>query len=148
MFDKLQNPLALAGRVLLASLFLPAGISKIAGFDGTVGYIASVGLPLPELGAVLAIAVEVIGGVALLVGFGARPAALVLALFTLVASYFFHGYWRLPADQQFVQQLMFFKNVAVAGGLLLLAAWGAGAWSIDARRTAAPAARRDFSFAG
>ena len=91
---------------------------------------------------------DLIGGVALLVGFGARPAALVLALFTLVASYFFHGYWRLPADQQFVQQLMFFKNVAVAGGLLLLAAWGAGAWSIDARRTAAPAARRDFSFAG
>ena len=97
-------------------------------------------------GGALAQSSVVVGG--MLVGFGARPAALVLALFTLVASYFFHGYWRLPADQQFVQQLMFFKNVAVAGGLLLLAAWGAGAWSIDARRTAAPAARRDFSFAG
>lgn len=147
MFDKLQNPLALAGRVLLASLFLPAGLGKIAGFDGTVGYIASAGLPLPELGAVLAIVVEVLGGIALLVGFGVRQAALVLALFTLVASYFFHGYWRLPADQQFVQQLMFFKNIAVAGGLLTLTAWGAGAWSIDARRAVAPAARRGFSFA-
>lgn len=147
MFDKLQNPLALAGRVLLASLFLPAGISKITGFDGTVGYIASVGLPLPELGAVLAIAVEVIGGVALLVGFGARPAALVLALFTMVASYFFHGYWRLPADQQFVQQLLFFKNVAVAGGLLTLAAFGAGALSVDARRADAPLGQRVLSLA-
>jgi len=147
MFDKLQNPLALAGRVLLASLFLPAGIAKIAGFEGTVGYIASVGLPLPELGALLAIAVEVIGGIALLTGFCARPAALVLAVFTVVASYFFHGYWRLPADQQFMQQLMFFKNIAVAGGLLMLAAWGAGAWSIDARRNAAPAARGRFSLA-
>jgi putative oxidoreductase len=147
MFDKLQNPLALAGRVLLASLFLPAGIAKIAGFEGTVAYIASAGLPLPELGALLAIAVEVIGGIALLTGFCARPAALVLAVFTVVASYFFHGYWRLPADQQFMQQLMFFKNIAVAGGLLMLAAWGAGAWSIDARRNAVPAARGRISLA-
>jgi putative oxidoreductase len=147
MFDKLQNPLALAGRILLAALFLPAGIGKIAGFEGTVGYIASAGLPLPELGAVLAIAVEVIGGIALLIGFGARPAALVLALFTLVASYFFHGYWNLPADQQFMQQLLFFKNIAVTGGLLTLAAWGAGAWSFDARRNAAPAANGRLSLA-
>ena len=136
MFDKLKNPLALAGRVLLAALFLPAGIGKIAGFDGTVGYIASAGLPLPELGAVLAIVVEVGGGIALLTGFGARPAALLLAGFTLVATYFFHGYWRLPADQQFMQQLMFFKNLAVTGGLLTLAAWGPGAWSLGARRAA------------
>lgn len=147
MFDKLQNPLALAGRVLLASLFLPAGIAKIAGFEGTVGYIASAGLPLPELGALLAIAVEVIGGIALLTGFCARPAALVLAVFTLAASYFFHGYWRLPADQQFMQQLLFFKNIAVTGGLLTLAAWGAGAWSFDARRNTAPAAKSGLSLA-
>ena len=89
----------------------------------------------------------VIGGIALLIGFGARPAALVLALFTLVASYFFHGYLNLPADQQFMQQLLFFKNIAVTGGLLTLAAWGAGAWSVDARRRAAPAARRGLAFA-
>ena len=117
MYEKLQNPLTLAGRGLLAALFLPAGIAKIGGFSGTAGYIASAGLPLPEVGALLAIAVEIIGGIALLTGFCARPAALVLAVFTLAASYFFHGYWRLPAEQQFVQQLMFFKNVAAAGGL-------------------------------
>jgi putative oxidoreductase len=129
-----QNALNLAGRVLLAALFLPAGISKLTGFEGTVGYIASVGLPLPAVGAVLALLVEIVGSVALIAGFGTRIAALVLALFTLVASFFFHAFWAVPADQAFMVQLLFFKNVAVVGGLLALAANGAGGWSVDARR--------------
>lgn len=136
MFNTLQNPLALAGRLLLALLFLPAGIGKLTGFAGTVGYIASVGLPMPQVAAVIALVVEIAGGVALLAGFGTRLAAMALALFTLVASFFFHNYWAVPADQQFMQQLLFFKNMAVVGGLITLAAWGAGAWSIDARREA------------
>ena len=134
MFNALQNPLSLAGRLLLALLFLPAGISKIGGFAGTVGYIASKGLPMPELGAVIAIVVEVLGGLALIAGFGTRVAALVLAVFTLVATVFFHAYWAVPAEMQMVQQLMFFKNIAVVGGLLVLAAFGAGGWSLDAKR--------------
>ncbi len=129
-----QNALNLAGRVLLAALFLPAGISKLTGFEGTVGYIASVGLPLPAVGAVLALLVEIVGSVALIAGFGTRIAALVLAAFTLVASFFFHAFWAVPADQAFMVQLLFFKNVAVVGGLLALAANGAGGWSLDARR--------------
>ena len=133
MFNALHNPLALAGRLLLALLFLPAGIAKVTGFAGTVGYIASVGLPLPALGAVIAIVVEIVGGVALIAGFGTRIAALILALFTLAASFFFHAYWSVPAYQQFVTQLLFMKNIAVVGGLLTLSAWGAGAWSVDAR---------------
>ena len=136
MFDKLQSPLTLVGRLLLALLFLPAGIGKLTGFAGTVGYIASVGLPMPTLAAIIALIVEIAGGLALIAGFGARIAALVLAVFTLVASFFFHNYWALPADQQLIPQLLFFKNIAVVGGLLTLAAWGAGAWSIDARREA------------
>jgi putative oxidoreductase len=134
MFNALQNPLSLAGRLLLALLFLPAGISKIGGFAGTAGYIASKGLPMPELGAVIAIVVEVLGGLALIAGFGTRVAALVLAVFTLVATVFFHAYWAVPAEMQMVQQLMFFKNIAVVGGLLVLAAFGAGGWSLDAKR--------------
>ncbi len=134
MFTTLQNPLALVGRLLLALLFLPAGISKIGGFAGTAGYIASKGLPLPELGAVIAIVVEIVGALALIAGFGTRLAALVLAVFTLVATFIFHNYWGVPADQAFVQQLMFYKNIAVVGGLLVLAAHGAGAWSVDAKR--------------
>ena len=134
MFNALQNPLALVGRLLLALLFLPAGISKLTGFAGTVGYIASVGLPLPTLGAIIALVVEIVGGLALIAGFGTRLAALVLAVFTLVASFFFHAYWAVPAAQQFVTQLLFMKNIAIVGGLLTLSAWGAGAWSLDARR--------------
>lgn len=134
MFNTLQHPLALAGRLLLAWLFLPAGIGKIAGFAGTVGYITSVGMPLPTVAAAIAVVVEIAGGLALLAGFGTRVAALALALFTLVASVFFHAYWSLPAGQQMMQQLLFNKNIAVVGGLLALAAFGAGAWSLDAKR--------------
>ena len=133
MTKTLQNSLTLASRLLFAVFFLPAGISKLTGFSGTVGYIASVGLPLPTLGAALALAVEILGSLALLAGFGTRVASLVLALFTLVASVIFHAYWAAPAEQAFVTQLLFFKNIAVVGGLLALAANGAGAWSLDAR---------------
>jgi putative oxidoreductase len=134
--NTLQNPLALLSRLLLAALFLPAGIGKITGFAGTAGYIASVGLPMPTVAAAVAIAVEVLGGLALIVGFGTRWAALALALFTLGASFFFHNYWAMPAEQQMMQQLMFMKNIGVTGGLLALAAFGAGAFSLDARRSA------------
>jgi putative oxidoreductase len=129
----LQNALTLTGRLLLVALFLPAGIGKLTGFSGTVAYISSVGLPLPALGAVLALLVEIVGSLALLAGFGTRIAALALAAFTLVATFFFHNFWGVPADQAFVQQLMFFKNLAVVGGLLVLAAQGAGGWSLDDR---------------
>ncbi len=128
------NALDLAGRLLLVALFLPAGIAKLTGFAGTVGYISSVGLPLPSVAAALAAVVEIGGALALLFGFGTRLAALALAGFTLVASFFFHAYWAVPADQAFMQQLLFFKNIAVTGGLLVLAAHGAGAWSVDARK--------------
>lgn len=134
MFNTLQNPLSLAGRLLIALLFLPAGIGKLTGFAGTVAYITAAGLPLPTLAAALALSVEIVGSVALIAGFGTRIAALALALFTLTASFFFHNYWALPAAQQVMQQMHFFKNMAVAGGLLTLTAWGAGAWSLDARR--------------
>lgn len=133
--NALQAPLSLIGRLLLALLFVPAGWGKIGGFSGTVGYITSAGLPAPTLAAVVAIVVELLGGLALLIGFGTRLAALALALFTLVAAFGFHAYWAVPADQQFIQQLLFFKNIAITGGLLVLAAFGAGAWSLDAKRT-------------
>ena len=134
MFTSLQNPLALVGRLLLALLFLPAGINKIGGFAGTVGYITSKGLPMPSVAAVIAIIVEVGAALALIAGFGTRWAALALAGFTLIATFFFHNYWAMPAEQVMMQQLMFFKNIAVVGGLLVLAAHGAGAWSVDAKR--------------
>ena len=131
--NALQPHFSLVGRLLLALLFVPAGVMKITGFSGTVGYIASVGLPLASLGAVLAIVVEVGAGLALAVGWRARWAALVLAAFTLVATVLFHNFWAMPADQAFMQQLMFFKNIAVVGGLLVVAAFGAGRLSLDGK---------------
>jgi putative oxidoreductase len=132
--SKFNNILNLVGRLALAALFLPAGLSKITGFEGTVGYIGSVGLPLASLGAVVAIVVEVVGAAALIAGFQVRLAALALAVFTAVATVFFHAFWAVPADQAFVQQLMFFKNVGVIGGLLVLASQAPAGWTLDARR--------------
>lgn len=135
MFATLQNPLALVGRILIALLFIPAGFGKISGFAGTVGYATSVGMPMPTVAVAVGLLIELLGGLALLFGFGTRIAALALAVFTLSASFFFHAYWALPADQQMMQQLLFFKNVAVTGGLLAFAAFGAGAWSVDGARS-------------
>ena len=128
--NPMQNPLALIGRLLLAYLFIPAGLGKISGFAGTAGYIASKGLPMPEVGAVLAI---LACGILLLIGFKTRWAALALAVFTLAAAFFFHNYWAVPAEQVMAQRINFNKNLAIAGGLLLLAAFGAGAFSVDGR---------------
>lgn len=129
-------PVVVLARVLLALMFILAGLNKFAGLEGTAGYIASKGLPLPALLAFATALLEVVAGLALAVGFFARPAALALALFTLLASVLFHPFWAVPADQAMVQQLMFMKNLAIAGGLLLVFSFGAGPASVDARRLA------------
>jgi len=134
MLNRLQDPLALIGRLLLAWMFIPAGWGKIAGFAGAVGHATSAGLPLPQVGVAVGLLIEVLGGVALLLGLGTRWAALALAVFTLVAAFFFHNYWAMPEAQRMMQQLMFGKNIAIAGGLLAFAAFGAGGFSLDARR--------------
>ena len=127
----------LLARILLALVFIGAGIEKFTGLEGTAGYIASAGLPMPKLLAVASAVVEVLGSVLLILGWQARWAALALAGFTLLASVFFHNYWAMPADQQFMQQLMFMKNLAITGGLLMVFAFGPGTLSLDQRRAAA-----------
>jgi putative oxidoreductase len=117
---------ALIGRIMIAALYVPAGFSKIGGFSGTAGYIASKGLPLPEVGAAIAIVVELVAGLMLVVGWKTRWAALALAAFTLVASFIFHPYWQNAAEFN-----AFWKNIAVVGGLLLLYAFGPGRLSLD-----------------
>lgn len=131
-----MNPQALSaliGRILLALMFLGAGISKFGGLEGTAGYIASAGLPLPKLLAIATAILEVVAALMLIVGWQARWAALALAAFTLLATLLFHNYWAMPAEQQFTQQLMFMKNMAIVGGLLVLFAFGPGALSLDPR---------------
>jgi putative oxidoreductase len=133
-------PVVVVARVLLALMFILAGFSKFGALAGTAGYIASKGLPLPAVLALLTAAFEVVAGVALAIGFKARWAALALAVFTVLASVLFHNFWAMTAEQQYVQQLMFMKNLAVTGGLLMVFAFGAGPASVDARRGAALAA--------
>ena len=134
--DTPRDSAALAGRLLMAWMFVPAAWGKIAGFSGTVAYAASAGLPLPQVAVAVGLVIELVGGLALLAGLGTRWAALALAVFTAVATFFFHNYWAMPAEQQMVQQLMFGKNLAIVGGLLAFAAFGAGRFSLDARRAA------------
>jgi putative oxidoreductase len=134
MNSGLSSSAALVGRVMLAAMFVLAGISKIGGFDGTVAYIASKGLPLPMVAAAGTVLLEIAGGLALITGWRARWAALALAVFTVVASVIFHAYWALPVEEQRMQQLMFMKNMAVTGGLLMVFALGAGRFSLDERR--------------
>jgi putative oxidoreductase len=127
----LDASLAAAGRVFLAALFLISGLSKVGAFEATTAYIASAGLPSPVLVYAATLAVEIGGGLLLIVGFQARPVAAALALFTVAAAVFFHNNF---ADQN--QAIHFFKNVAIAGGLLQVVVAGAGRFSLDARRRA------------
>jgi putative oxidoreductase len=129
-----SNLVTLIGRILMAAIFVSSGFQKLGAFAGTAGYIASRGLPLPEVGAVIAIVVEIGAGLALILGFKARWAALALAIFTVAATFLFHNFWTYPADQQFMQMLMFWKNLAMTGGLLFVFAFGAGGWSLDGKR--------------
>lgn len=127
----------LVARILLALMFVMSGVSKLTGLEGTAGYIASVGLPMAQVLAVGAGVLEVAAGVMLIVGWQARWAALALAAFTVLASLLFHNFWAMPKDQQFMEQLMFMKNLAITGGLLFVFAFGPGSLSLDARRAKA-----------
>ena len=131
-----QSTLNLIGRLLIVALFLPAGLGKIAGFEGTLGYFASLGIPAPVFALVATIVIEVLGSIALIVGFQTRIVAVIMAIFTLIAAATGHAFWAAPADAAFIAQLLFFKNVAVMGGLLVLASAGAGSFSIDGRKAA------------
>lgn len=121
-----QPWVATSGRVLLAAIFVLSGISKLADPAGSAGYIASVGLPAPQLALWGAIAVELLGGLALIAGYKVRLVAAVLAAFSLVTAAFFHA--QLGDQTQFI---MFFKNIAMAGGLMQVVAFGGGRLSLD-----------------
>lgn len=119
----------LVGRILLSIMFILAGFTKLTAISGTAGWFASIGLPVPTVTAVVVGLVELIGGLAILVGYQTRIAAIVLAVFTVAATLIAHLDF---ADQ--TQQLFFMKNLSITGGFLILAAVGAGALSVDARR--------------
>lgn len=124
---------ALVGRILVALLFVLAGWNKIGGFEGTAGYIASKGLPMPQVLAALTIALELGGGLLLMIGFKTRIVAMLFFLWLIPTSVIFHPFWAVDAAQQQAQFNNFFKNVSIMGAMLLLFAFGPGAHSVDKR---------------
>jgi putative oxidoreductase len=131
--DALNRYGPLAGRLLIAAIFVLSGFSKITGFDGTVGYIASKGLPLPQLGALAAIVVELGGGLLVIVGWKTRWAAAAMLVFTLAAAVLFHNFWAAAPDAAQNQMIHFMKNISMAGGLLYVLVFGSGPLSIDGK---------------
>jgi putative oxidoreductase len=127
-----NNIVLLVARILLSFMFIMAGATKFGSISGTAGYIGSVGLPAPTLLAWLSGVWEVVAGVALLVGYQTRIAALALALFCILTAVFFHTNF---ADQ--MQMTIFMKNITLVGGFLALFAAGPGSISVDGRRGAA-----------
>lgn len=121
--------LTFAGRVLLSLIFIISGLGKVAAPEATIGYISSVGAPMPEVAYGIALLVELGLGIALLLGFKAKFAAAGIALFTLAAAFMFHTDF---SNQ--IQVVMFLKNFTIIGGLLLIVAHGAGGFSLDNRK--------------
>ncbi|MFM0740167.1 DoxX family protein [Paraburkholderia xenovorans] len=120
--------LPLLGRILIGAPFVMSGLGKLAAYGATVGYIAAMGLPFPPLAFVVSVLVELGGGLLLLSGYRARTVSLAMALFCVVTALVFHHNF---ADQN--QMIHFLKNVMMAGGLLQITWFGAGAFSLDAR---------------
>ncbi len=115
---------SLLGRALIALIFILAGVNKIQGYETTVGYMQQFGVPALLLPGTIAL--EILGGLAVLAGFYSRLAAIPLAVFTLLTGIIFHGNFADP-----VQMVLFLKNLAIAGGFLLLFAHGPGAWAVN-----------------
>jgi putative oxidoreductase len=132
----LSNPSALngivpaIGRLMISTIFILSGLSKIAAPAMTIGYIQSVGLPFPAIALGVAALIEIVGGVTLLLGYKTRIVGGVMFLFTLATALFFHNH--LADQNQFIH---FFKNIAMAGGLLHVIALGGGRISLDGRRS-------------
>lgn len=138
-----HNAALLGARLLLAAMFILGGIGKFAAPDGTIGMIQGAGLPAAALLNYVAAVFELLAGAAIIIGFRTRLAALALALFCVFTALVFHnGAINVPGFPDaangyltVLNGLIFWKNLAAAGGFLALAAAGAGAWSLDARRT-------------
>jgi putative oxidoreductase len=127
--EKLQAAAQLLGRIMLAAIFLWSGWGKFNAAEATQAFIAKVGMPMPVLAYYAAVAIELAGGIALIVGFKTRWAAAFLAIYTLVAALYFHANFE---DRN--QLIHFMKNIAIVGGFLQLVVLGGGCLSLDSRR--------------
>jgi putative oxidoreductase len=124
----------LVGRILFGLLFLIYGIEKITGFQDTVGYMQAHNIPMTQYLAVIATIVEIAGSLMIIVGWKARIGAAAIFLYVLVLTLIFHPYWIVPQDQMQLQMIMFFKNLAIMGGMLYIIVYGSGPLSVDKNR--------------
>ena len=124
----------LIGRILLSLVFIIAGVSKIGGFSMEQGFVASKHIPLPAVALAIAMLIELLGGLAILFGLFTRFAAWIVFLYLIPTTLIFHNFWAMQGAAHQDNMLHFEKNVAIMGGLLLLAAFGPGGFSVDAAR--------------
>ena len=133
MNPDLTNLLALAGRILIAAIFVISGFGKIGGFEGVAGYIGSNGLPMPQVLAALTIVLELGGGILLILGFKTRWIATLFFLWLIPTTVIFHRFWGVDPQTAQQMQIHFLKNVSIMGAMLMLVAFGPGAYSLDKR---------------
>ena len=128
-----QSQMLLLGRILLALVFLIAGVRKLMAIGMSAGYLAKLGFPMPEVMVWVAIAIEIGGAALLIAGWNTRRVAWVMILFVAIATAMAHRFWEFDAAQYANQLNHFLKNVAIIGGLLYVAVLGAGSASLDGR---------------
>ena len=133
LLDGFRDEVLLVARILLVILFVLFGYFKLTGFSAAVGEMVSVGLPIPQVAAAVAVILEFFVGIAIGIGFFTRPLALLLAAYTLATGFVAHHYWNMSGAEQMGNMINFYKNVSITGGFLLLAITGAGKYSLDRR---------------
>lgn len=131
--EQRNDSLLLVARVLLMILFVLFGWQKLTGFSGTVAYMTSTGAPAPTVSAIVAVVMELVVGIAIVVGFFTRPLALLLALYTLGTAFIGHHYWTMEGMERYANTINFYKNISIVGGLILLFVTGPGKYSLDRR---------------
>ncbi|CAJ0712123.1 Inner membrane protein YphA [Ralstonia edaphis] len=131
IIQRWRDELILLARILMMVLFVMSGWGKLTGFQGTVGYMASTGAPMPMVAAAVAVVMEFGVGIALLIGLWTRPLAILMALFVLGTSFIAHSYWDMEGAMEAANKIQFFKNLSIMGGLFLLAAVGPGKYALQ-----------------
>lgn len=131
IIQRWRDELILLARILMMVLFVMSGWGKITGFQGTVGYMASTGAPMPMVAAAVAVVMELGVGIALLIGLWTRPLAILMALFVLGTSFIAHSYWDMEGAMEAANKIQFYKNLSIMGGLFLLAATGPGRYAVQ-----------------
>lgn len=132
MNNPTQNLLSLAGRVMIATIFLLSAVgNKIPNFSSVAGYMASEGVPVPQVALAGAILFLIVGSISVILGYKVQIGASLLLVFLVLATYFFHDFWTFEGQEREMQMIQFMKNLSLMGTMVYLIANGSGRWSLD-----------------